>query len=114
MRLTSGSGEAGVAKTAAVRPNDFGAPRRPPTPATLPPRDGARRPASRRTALAALPGLAVPDDPRPPADRDVIVQLGAARDPDLRHDDAVPADDDVVADLDEVVDLGAEIGRAHV
>src|SRR5205823_4915536 len=57
--------------------------------------------------LDALPELDVADDPRLPADRDVVVQLRAARDADLRHDDAVTADHDVVADLHEVVDLRA-------
>ena len=49
--------------------------------------------------MADQPGLA--------PDRDVVLELRAARDPDLRHHDAVPADHHVVADLDQVVDLGA-------
>ena len=49
----------------------------------------------------------VSGDPRLPAQRDVVLELGAARDADLRDDDAVAADAHVVADLHQVVDLGA-------
>src|SRR5262249_40495205 len=38
---------------------------------------------------------------------DEILDGDAARNPALRHHDAVPADGGIVADLDEVVDLGS-------
>src|SRR6266566_2358826 len=38
-----------------------------------------------------------------PADHDEIVELGAARDANLRDDHATPANDDVVPDLHQII-----------
>src|SRR4029453_15234774 len=73
--------------------------------------DGFRRHTLRYAALRAdhraLADTNMPDQTRLAADRHIILEHRAARDADLRDDDAVAADLDVVADLDEVVDLRA-------
>src|SRR5262249_31409066 len=55
----------------------------------------------------ALADVDVAHQPCLSTERDVILELGAARDADLSDDDAMLPDHDVVADLHQIVDLGA-------
>ena len=63
-------------------------------------------PAHRRN-LGAVADLEVVVDAHLRAQRDVVTDRQAAREPDLGREQAVPADGHIVADLDLIVDFGA-------